>query len=214
MNETSQILLDIYASVLDDAGEIQAELDRFAWEGDWDRSQDLFASARRAKVLKDKAEVEALLCRYFETITGDEATAFLAAVEALVEASLKKPRLQSHFVLRLATRCLGASLGAEAPAPAKSAAPFLGDGAGTTPCPRYHVVRLAGICPKCQGQKYYSTYAWPEGAVGFDAFFCSGCDEWLEPACTGPNCQYCAARPERPSLVGLELFIEMPDASA
>ena len=32
-----------------------------------------------------------------------------------------------------------------------------------------------------------------------DSEFCSTCDEWREDSCSDPNCEYCLARPEKPS---------------
>jgi hypothetical protein len=37
--------------------------------------------------------------------------------------------------------------------------------------------------------------------VGYDAKFCRRCDIWLEGACGDRGCEFCARRPERPSLV-------------
>lgn len=31
-----------------------------------------------------------------------------------------------------------------------------------------------------------------------DAYCCLTCDEWTEPECDDPDCDYCAARPEKP----------------
>lgn len=33
----------------------------------------------------------------------------------------------------------------------------------------------------------------------YDSEFCMTCDEWREYSCSDPNCEYCLARPERPS---------------
>jgi len=33
----------------------------------------------------------------------------------------------------------------------------------------------------------------------YDAEFCRGCDRWCESACRDPACEFCAARPTRPS---------------
>ncbi|MFS0574409.1 hypothetical protein AB1K83_02110 [Sporosarcina sp. 179-K 3D1 HS] len=32
-----------------------------------------------------------------------------------------------------------------------------------------------------------------------DSVFCPTCDEWREPSCADPNCEYCLARPNKPS---------------
>lgn len=32
-----------------------------------------------------------------------------------------------------------------------------------------------------------------------DSVFCPTCDEWREPSCADPDCEYCLARPNRPS---------------
>ena len=48
------------------------------------------------------------------------------------------------------------------------------------------------ICPLCGGEASYSP--------AFDAFFCPGCDVWLEEACGDPGCPFCANRPAAPSL--------------
>lgn len=32
-----------------------------------------------------------------------------------------------------------------------------------------------------------------------DSEFCAACDEWREDSCSDPNCEYCLARPEKPS---------------
>ncbi|WP_342512750.1 hypothetical protein MKY34_19380 [Sporosarcina sp. FSL K6-1522] len=32
-----------------------------------------------------------------------------------------------------------------------------------------------------------------------DSVFCPTCDEWREPSCSDPNCEYCLARPAKPS---------------
>lgn len=33
----------------------------------------------------------------------------------------------------------------------------------------------------------------------YDSEFCSTCDEWREESCLDPDCEYCLARPEKPS---------------
>lgn len=35
----------------------------------------------------------------------------------------------------------------------------------------------------------------------WDAYFCEECDKWNERACTDEECTFCAARPEKPSMV-------------
>lgn len=32
-----------------------------------------------------------------------------------------------------------------------------------------------------------------------DSEFCEPCDEWREDSCTDPDCEYCLARPDKPS---------------
>ena len=32
-----------------------------------------------------------------------------------------------------------------------------------------------------------------------DSIFCPSCDEWRESSCSDPTCEYCLARPEKPS---------------
>lgn len=45
-------------------------------------------------------------------------------------------------------------------------------------------------CPKCNATKIYHE--------GFDAHFCPECNEWQEPACSDPECDYCSQRPAHP----------------
>lgn len=33
----------------------------------------------------------------------------------------------------------------------------------------------------------------------FDSVYCEACNEWRELACADPLCEYCLARPEKPS---------------
>ncbi|WP_318615993.1 hypothetical protein [Sporosarcina sp. YIM B06819] len=33
-----------------------------------------------------------------------------------------------------------------------------------------------------------------------DSVYCPACDEWREISCSDPNCEYCLARPAKPSL--------------
>lgn len=35
----------------------------------------------------------------------------------------------------------------------------------------------------------------------FDAYACFSCDDWLEKACSDPQCEFCNHRPDRPSQV-------------
>jgi len=46
-------------------------------------------------------------------------------------------------------------------------------------------------CPKCGNIAYYSSQS--------DAWYCIKCDEWLEVKCDDPSCEYCPARPDKPS---------------
>lgn len=32
-----------------------------------------------------------------------------------------------------------------------------------------------------------------------DSIYCPTCDEWREPSCADPYCEYCLARPKKPS---------------
>ena len=45
-------------------------------------------------------------------------------------------------------------------------------------------------CKKCSELRIYS--------YEYDAFFCAGCNEWLEPACSDAACAYCRNRPPTP----------------
>ncbi len=45
-------------------------------------------------------------------------------------------------------------------------------------------------CPTCNATTIYH-----EGA---DAHFCPECNEWLERACSDPECDYCSQRPLHP----------------
>ena len=47
-------------------------------------------------------------------------------------------------------------------------------------------------CLRCGEKQWYSRR--------YDAFFCPRCDAWAEEACEDSHCEYCAGRPERPSL--------------
>lgn len=33
----------------------------------------------------------------------------------------------------------------------------------------------------------------------YDSVYCKTCDEWREESCADPTCEYCLARPEKPS---------------
>lgn len=46
------------------------------------------------------------------------------------------------------------------------------------------------FCKKCSHfQIYYER---------FDAYFCPQCNEWSEPKCGNPACEYCSQRPPQP----------------
>lgn len=47
-------------------------------------------------------------------------------------------------------------------------------------------------CDKCGMLTEYSKK--------YDAYFCPDCDLWAEGKCEDENCEYCAERPETPSL--------------
>lgn len=32
-----------------------------------------------------------------------------------------------------------------------------------------------------------------------DAYYCGGCNKWLEKVCNEPDCDYCKGRPDKPS---------------
>lgn len=38
-------------------------------------------------------------------------------------------------------------------------------------------------------------------SIGHDTMFCMTCDEWLEPECSDPACEFCKKRPEKPSMM-------------
>ena len=46
-------------------------------------------------------------------------------------------------------------------------------------------------CQVCNSEVQYS--------VRYDAHYCELCNAWLEEKCTEPDCEYCAARPDKPS---------------
>lgn len=35
----------------------------------------------------------------------------------------------------------------------------------------------------------------------YDSYYCSLCNEWLDPKCEDPDCSYCPKRPDRPMLL-------------
>lgn len=47
-------------------------------------------------------------------------------------------------------------------------------------------------CENCEGSRTFCDM--------YDAYFCSVCDRWLEATCTDPECEFCAPRPDVPSL--------------
>lgn len=46
-------------------------------------------------------------------------------------------------------------------------------------------------CPKCDSEIQYSNK--------YDAFYCELCNEWLDPKCEDPKCEFCSTRPNKPS---------------
>ena len=48
------------------------------------------------------------------------------------------------------------------------------------------------FCTECKRIALYSE--------DYDAYFCAACDLWLEAKCPDPHCDYCALRPDLPSL--------------
>jgi len=52
-----------------------------------------------------------------------------------------------------------------------------------------HVPKITHNCP--HPRSYSSKY---------DAYFCEKCDAWIEGRCGDPDCEFCAGRPEKPSL--------------
>jgi hypothetical protein len=51
------------------------------------------------------------------------------------------------------------------------------------------------VCKNCNAYCLYNER--------HDAYFCSGCDEWIEKACDDPKCFYCVGRPLKPSMIKL-----------
>ena len=48
-----------------------------------------------------------------------------------------------------------------------------------------------GTCVKCVSEKKLNET--------YDTYFCSTCDVWLEDKCGDPECEFCTARPDKPS---------------
>jgi len=48
-------------------------------------------------------------------------------------------------------------------------------------------------CPHCGKPSSYN--------CKYDAYFCKSCDEWLEAKCGNQYCEFCASRPDKPSMV-------------
>jgi len=53
------------------------------------------------------------------------------------------------------------------------------------------VTSVAKVCDRCVGDLLY--------CMKHDAYLCPVCDRWTEAPCADPNCDYCPARPSRPS---------------
>lgn len=51
-------------------------------------------------------------------------------------------------------------------------------------------LELSESCVGCGAPRVY--------AVAFDAYLCMRCNQWVEPACDDPDCEYCRHRPEKP----------------
>lgn len=49
-----------------------------------------------------------------------------------------------------------------------------------------------GFCPKCNSLSHCSYNE------KYDAYFCRGCNVWIETTCGDPDCYYCSIRPEKP----------------
>lgn len=47
------------------------------------------------------------------------------------------------------------------------------------------------VCPKCGQKAIYQIYK-------YDALCCVSCNEWLEKACSDPDCPFCSRRPQTP----------------
>ncbi len=62
-------------------------------------------------------------------------------------------------------------------------------------CPRCENRSCLGVggnakCPKCGTLNCYSEK--------YDAYFCSGCNKWLEGKCKDKHCGFCSKRPDKP----------------
>jgi len=53
------------------------------------------------------------------------------------------------------------------------------------------IVALERACEKCVRDLLY--------CEAHDAYFCPGCDQWLEKRCGDLDCSFCPERPEQPS---------------
>lgn len=51
-------------------------------------------------------------------------------------------------------------------------------------------LELSESCAGCGAPRVY--------AVAFDAYLCMRCNQWVEPACDDPECEYCRHRPPTP----------------
>ncbi|MDE7206190.1 MAG: hypothetical protein K2N90_03360, partial [Lachnospiraceae bacterium] len=47
------------------------------------------------------------------------------------------------------------------------------------------------VCSKCGQKTIYQIYK-------YDAWCCTSCNEWLDEACSDPDCPFCSRRPETP----------------
>lgn len=55
----------------------------------------------------------------------------------------------------------------------------------------YNARELAEMCSVClEPLAYHDEH---------DAQYCQSCDEWREEVCSDPTCEYCLARPKKPS---------------
>lgn len=52
-------------------------------------------------------------------------------------------------------------------------------------------VELPDHCPDCLEKLTYNDE--------YDSIYCSTCDDWRDIPCQDPTCEYCQARPEKPS---------------
>lgn len=46
------------------------------------------------------------------------------------------------------------------------------------------------FCQICSTKKSYNEQ--------YDAYYCNQCNEWSEPTCDDPRCEYCTIRPQKP----------------